>query len=60
MQTVTEHTEERNSKRYSLRPRTTKRQQYTFTQTEEQHAISRPKTRAHIVLTQLDLKDRLK
>ena len=59
MQTVTEHTEERNNKRYSLRPRTTKWQQYTFTQTEEQHAISRLKTHA-LKVTQLNLKDRLK
>ena len=40
--------------------KTKNREQYTFTQTEKQHKMSHPKTHAHIILTKLNIEDRIK
>jgi len=45
-----------NSHRYNLRPRpTTRNQKYTFTQVNNQ--LNMPKTHAHVMMTQLNIKE---
>ena len=52
-------TEIRTNERYNLWPRPKNRVQFTLTQSDEQ-LMTLPKTHAHIMMTQLNIKDGLK
>jgi len=54
-----EETKIRTNERYNLQPRPKNRVQFALAQSDEQ-SIVLPKTHAHIMMTQLNIKDRLK
>ena len=57
--TENEETETRTNEQYNLRPRPKNRVQFALVQLNEQ-TITLPKTHAHIMMTQLNVKDSLK
>jgi len=54
-----DETEVRTNERYNLRPKLKKKIQFTLAQSDK-NSITLPKTHAHVMMTQLNIKDGLR